>query len=299
MSGALAGNPHVAVVIPAWRAAATLPATIASARAQKGAQVEVIVVDDGSDDDSGSVAKAAGARVIRQDNAGPAAARNRGVASTDAPFIAFLDADDRFLPGKLAAQLAALSDCDAEAAFTDVVLVRDADTPEERGGACGSRRKGPGAVPERLDLDHLLLGNPLVCSSAVVKREAFEAAGGFDPDPVLVACEDYDLWLKLAARRPLLHLDGAWGEYRLRAGSLSDNRRFLKGVDRILDRWETPEDPERTRRIRSRRAGLRLDLAWDLARQGEGAEARRLLAEARGFGVGGLGIWRRWLRTWL
>src|SRR5689334_21096641 len=99
----------ISVVVPAYNAARTLPATAASIRAQTLQPLEVIVVDDGSADDTVAVAHALGLpglRVVSQANAGHAAARNTGVAEARGRYVAFVDADDLWLPDKLALHLA-------------------------------------------------------------------------------------------------------------------------------------------------------------------------------------------------
>ncbi|MFN7999123.1 MAG: glycosyltransferase family A protein [Bryobacteraceae bacterium] len=100
----------VSVVIPAWNRAAFLGEAIASALGQEGGTVEVIVVDDGSSDETAEVAERFGepVRVLRQAHAGIGAARNRGVAAARGEWLAFLDADDVWPPGKLRLQRAAL-----------------------------------------------------------------------------------------------------------------------------------------------------------------------------------------------
>jgi glycosyltransferase involved in cell wall biosynthesis len=104
-----AANPLVSVVVPVFDGAAFLGEALASVAAQTYAPVETIVVDDGSRDASAEIAaRAPRVRLLRQANAGVAAARNRGVREASGEVLAFLDQDDRFTPDKLARQLAAL-----------------------------------------------------------------------------------------------------------------------------------------------------------------------------------------------
>src|SRR5438874_1191114 len=100
--------PDVSVIIPAYNCAAYIGPAIASALSQRDVAVEVIVVDDGSTDETWHVLERFGdaIRTLRQANAGPAAARNRGARSAAGAWLAFLDADDEWLPEKLARQLA-------------------------------------------------------------------------------------------------------------------------------------------------------------------------------------------------
>ncbi len=280
----------VAVVIPAYQAEPWIAGTVASVRAQTHAAIDLVVVDDGSTDGTAHAAQAAGARVLRQPNAGPAAARNFGVAATHAPLLAFLDADDRWLPGKLSAQLPAFADPAVVACCCDAFLVRDG----ARAGRCNERR----VVPARLRYADLLAQNPVVASSAVVRRDAFTRAGGFDPAPELFAVEDYDLWLRLARLGPIAYVGEPLLEYRRHAGSLGDNRRFVRGLDRIAEKLTAADaDPAQLRQFARRRAQARVDLAYDELRAGDHAAARAWLREARTLGAGGVPYWKLWLRA--
>jgi GT2 family glycosyltransferase len=283
----------VAVVIPAHDSARWLGEAIASVRAQSVPVAELVVVDDGSRDDSADLAERAGARVVRQENAGPGAARNRGLAATRSPLVAFLDADDRFLPEKLARQLPALADPRVAACCSDAWLLRDG----ERVG-----RKNAGRdVPEALTFDLLLRGNPVVMSSVVARRDALLRAGGFDEDSVLIATEDYDLWLRLSREGRLVYQDEPLCDYRVHEHGLSDNERFLRGVDRIMQkvvaRWGSEPGVEAA--AARRRGGVRVDLAWDALQAGDRAQARAWLRAARSLGGGGAKGWKLWLRSLL
>ncbi len=104
------GAPLISIVIPAYNAAAFLAECLESIFAQDHRPLEVIVIDDGSTDRSLAIAKAwlPAVRAVHQANAGPAAARNRGIEMADGEYLAFNDADDRWTPGRLARQLAIL-----------------------------------------------------------------------------------------------------------------------------------------------------------------------------------------------
>ena len=286
----------VAVVIPAYNSARFLAETIASVREQTRPAAELLVVDDGSSDGSAELVEKLGVRCIRRENGGPGAARNTGVRATESPLIAFLDADDLFLPQKLERQVSHMQANDCVACGSDALLLcAGRDAPGEE------RKNGPGGVPSRLGFAELLRGNPLICSNMVVRRSAFEAVGGFDEDRDLIATEDYDLWLRLLAKGGIDYIDEPLSVYRRGPWSLSDNVLFAKGIDKIMAKvLRSHGDSDELRRLsESRRGRVRIDAAYDLSRMGRGPEARELLAEARRIGSSGWAAGKIWLRSWL
>lgn len=208
-------RPRIAVVIPAYNAAESIAEAIASALGQTHPADEIIVVDDGSSDDTVAVAVASGARVIRQANAGPAAARNTGIKATDAEWIALLDADDRWLPLRLALQLRDVADPTVGLIYTGI------NTP---------RWEAP-PPPPFLDFDLLWTQNRVCTSSVLLRRSAWEAVGGFREDRELSGAEDYNLWLRLAhAGWRLVGVPDRLVEYLPTESSLSmQTRRFALG----------------------------------------------------------------------
>ena len=156
-------NPLVTVVVPAHNAAAYLADALDALAAQDYSPVEVIVVDDGSTDETGDLACARGSvTVIHQVNAGPSAARNAGIAQATGEYITFCDADDVFRPAKVRVQSQYLADHDE----VGCVLVR-----HETFFADGTPR------PEWLTDDE-----GVQPQSAMVRRSVIDAVGGFDPD---------------------------------------------------------------------------------------------------------------------
>jgi glycosyltransferase involved in cell wall biosynthesis len=170
----------VSVIIPAYNAAATIAAAIESVLAQTRAPDEIIVVDDGSKDDTAAVVErfGPGVRLIRQANAGCGQARNTGARESRGTWLAFLDADDLWLPTKLERQI-------PETANPKVAVV-----------VCRVRNNVGWVLGRRLAFDDLWVRNDAIVSSSLVRRSAFEKAGGFWKER---ACEDYHLWLRLTA----------------------------------------------------------------------------------------------------
>ncbi len=281
----------IAVVIPAHNAGSLLPAALDSLRQQTLQPKEVVVVDDGSIDDTPAVAQRYGVKLLQQAQAGPAAARNRGIEATTSPLVAFLDADDWFAPTKLERQAARLNELDAQAICCDAWLVE--------GERVVRSKNEPRDVATVLTLENLLQGNSVICSTMLLRRQALDVVGLFDEHPDLIATEDYDLWLRLARREPIAYMPDPLAYYRVHAGSLTSNQRFMRGVDRIMARLEREyaEEPHFRRLLQRRRAQVRLDLAWELiCDEGRLEDARGLIREAQEHSFSWKGL-RMWLRS--
>ena len=216
----------VTVVIPAYNAADFLGVTLESLRGQTRPPERVIVVDDGSIDGTIGVANSMGVEVVSQQRGGPGAARNRALQMAETEFVAFCDADDWFVSDKLERDVLKLEELGAACLSSDAWVVR--------GDSIDGRKNEQRAVPNVLTEEYLLQGNPIICSTVTARREAVMAVGGFDEARELIATEDYDLWLRMAAREPIAYSNYPMSFYRVHSASLSGNERFMKGVDRIL-----------------------------------------------------------------
>lgn len=216
MTGAARGTPLVSVITPAWNASATLARTIASVQAQSLADWEMLIVDDGSADGTRRLAErhAAGDGRIRvaglAANAGAAAARNLGIGAARGRFIAFLDADDRWRPEKLARQLAAMEAAACPFAFSAYARFDAAGRP-----------LGTVAAPARIDHAGLLKGNVIGCLTAIYDTHAL----GKVEMPAVRRRQDYGLWLRLLKRTPYaLGLPEVLADYSVGRTSLSANK---------------------------------------------------------------------------
>jgi glycosyltransferase involved in cell wall biosynthesis len=191
--------PPVSVIIPTFNRRALVCEAVESVLAQHDPDFELIVVDDGSTDGTDVALAPFGHRLryVRQDNRGVSAARNAGVRSARGEWIAFLDSDDLWQPGKLTAQLAYIAAHPrTQMCQTGEVWIRNG----VRVNPCRHHRKPDG------DVFLPSLRRCLVSPSAVMlRRELFEAAAGFDES--LPACEDYDLWLRLTQTTPVALID--------------------------------------------------------------------------------------------
>ena len=227
MHGPPPGAGLVSVVIPIYNAERYLAASLASALAQTYPHVEILAVDDGSTDGSVERLRAHGDRVVllQQRNGGAAAARNRGVRHARGEWIAFLDADDCWAPTKLEQQLAR---CGHLAwSHTDSVFA----------GGVNDGRRDSALTPKHAGrvLPALVCGNFIGTSSVLIRRQAFLEGGGFDES--LRSIQDWDLWLRVAARHAIGYLDEPLVEYRVHAASTSRNtRRTLPCHMQVIDR---------------------------------------------------------------
>ncbi|MDM0043230.1 glycosyltransferase [Variovorax dokdonensis] len=209
--------PEFSIIIPCYNQARFLPTALESALAQRAdVDVEIIAVDDGSPDDSAEIAsRYEGVTVIRQANAGLCGARNTGIAHASGTYLLFLDSDDALRPGMLAAAARAFEQdpsADVVHGLADVVDEEGKAVVGEFGGADLS-----------VDPFHRLLrsniGPP---NTFVVRRETLQRVGVFDVS--LRSCEDWDLWLRMAAAGARFRFASEMRSvYRVVAGSMSKN----------------------------------------------------------------------------
>lgn len=224
-------RPDVSVLVPVYNAAGTVAAALESVLAQSPPPHQVLVSDDGSQDDLDPVLAPyrRWITVLRGDNRGPGTARNRAAALATGQLLAMCDADDVWLPGRLdALATAAQLRPDLAVLTTDAWLVRPGTGSTERYYATR-------AFPIHAQR-HAVLGSNFVLGAGAVRRDAFRGVGGYHP--AARHAEDWDLFLQLilrGARAGLVTVP--LYEYRRRPDSLTSQRVDLAvGVLRALDR---------------------------------------------------------------
>jgi glycosyltransferase involved in cell wall biosynthesis len=244
----------VDVVIPVRNGARFLKSCLDSVMAQTRAPRAVIVVDDGSTDGTAAIASSCMERwpalqLVRRDKRGLPHARNTGIASCQAPFVAFLDSDDVWEPGKLERQMQLFSTAPSRVGLVYCSYYHIDET--------GQRLEGQRVEPQRRrDLLHDLLveGNIVSGSGSAViaRRELLERTGGFDEK--LTFGEDWDLWLRLAEITDFDFVPDALVGIRLHDQSMQQSEvsrkeaKFLLQILLILDRWyKTPTFPSELR----------------------------------------------------
>ena len=189
----------VSVIIPTYNRKHTLSRAIESIISQTIKPLEIIIVDDGSNDGTREWIKQEYPFIqyLNQNNSGVSASRNRGIFSANGNWIAFLDSDDEWIPEKLERQLSILrSDKEAVFCHTNEIWIRNGT----RVNQMKKHEKYGGYIFEKcLDMCRI---SP---SSSIIKKEVFDHIGYFDES--LIVCEDYDLWLRIAAHYKVLFLD--------------------------------------------------------------------------------------------
>ena len=262
-------GPPISVVMPAYNAAATIARALDSIAAQSRPPAEVIVVDDASRDATAAIAEAhpLRPRIIRHPaNRGGAAALQSGLEAAANDWVAFLDADDEWLPGKLAAQAAMLvGQPDALVVATGFVFV------DREGRETWDYGTVPFAHAGRDFWRNLLLDSAILQSSAMVQRRVTLATGGVDAS--MRTGYDQQLFVRLAALGPVAYVHQRLVRYHDSPGSLtkvprpSDILPVLAMHERHLARFAERLTPAQRREARRRRyaeaaSGLVAARAW-------------------------------------
>lgn len=230
-------STKISVIIPTYNRQEFLARAIDSVLGQSYRDFELVVVDDGSTDDTARRLAGYGAQVrfVYQQNRGPAAARNTGIRAAEGALIAFLDSDDRFAPEKLAMQQAAM-------AAQPEYLISHTDEIWYRQGELLHQKKKH-FRPHGFIFGECLKLCVVGMSTVMVRREFFDKIGYFDEE--LPCCEDYDIWLRASVSLPFLKVDQS---LTLKSGGRPDqvSVRFRAGMDKfrirsiakVLDRQE-------------------------------------------------------------
>jgi glycosyltransferase involved in cell wall biosynthesis len=258
----------VSVVTAAYNMGGYIAETLGSVLGQDYPQVESIVVDDGSTDDTASVLQGYAdnrrVTVVRQSNAGQTVAKNRGIHEARGEFIAFCDADDTWRRDKLSCQLPRFADPAVAVVYSDIECV-----------------DGQGQALPYYDIPHyegrvtapLLIDNFVPFPTVVVRAAVLRAAGGFDES--LTMSIDYDLWLRISVNHLFAFVPERLANYRVWEGQMSKKTgERLDNFMRLLDRFLSDNPQAATRREIDRAyAHVYVTRGYWHAREGRRAEA--------------------------
>ena len=278
----------VSIVVPTYERAHTLRASLESLLAQQGVDFEVVVVDDGSTDDTAAVLRTvcdARLRVLRRPHGGVAAARNAGIAASETPFVAFHDSDDLALPGRLAVPAEFL----ASHPDIDLVIQNGRMLPPEGEPA------GPEEPWIRPEVAVTLAARPIGVAEVfrwnlgqlqgmTFRRRALETVGPLDGSFTIL--DDLDLVLRVTTSHRAIFLDVPAFTYRRHAGGIARNRAVVREESIRLAEKLVSEHPDVLDLLgrgafRKRQARRWARLASERARDGDAASARAALGRAR------------------
>jgi glycosyltransferase involved in cell wall biosynthesis len=225
-------SPDIAVVVPTYNRGRVLVTAIRSILAQTLSSFEVVIVDDGSRDDTAATVKSLADPRIRywaQDNRGEAAARNRGVELSTSDVVVFLDSDDQALPEWLSTLVEAFASRRADIAFCGARHVRDA----------GARPQVSVQMPRPLGPAFANINGLFLAGTYAMRRKLFEELGGFDPECYFGEHTDFALRVAALSEQRALKVDTAMAACvqinHHKSGHLSqDPQKRLEGTERLI-----------------------------------------------------------------
>jgi len=279
-------SPTVSVIIPVYNGAAYVRASVMSALAQSYSNVQVVIVNDGSSDDSAGVIAdlLRDPRVVyvEQRNQGVAAARNTGIRASIGELIAFLDQDDLWVPEKLEWQVNRLT------GTPDIALVHGNVRFIDAHGQPLHEREDRWDADARLASGHcfpvLFDKNRLAILTVCMRRSCFDEVGPFRED--IPGVDDYEYWLRLSRRHAFAHLDRPLAFYRLHGSNesvvnwLPQHVKTLQAIDGVFDHDPNAQAELGRRRVARRVHELSSLVGLDYARRNLHAEARPYLLRA-------------------
>ena len=271
----------VSIVMPAYNAGKYIADSIRSVIAQTCPDWELLVVDDGSSDDTGGIVKEFVARDPRikyffQENGRLGKARNTGLKNASGELIAFLDSDDLWLEAKLARQIQAMSENDADVVFSDAYVFNDPDTTDEtrRFGSFNGRFSGANM------LDLLIRQNRIPVLTVLLRRAALDRVGAFEEGKPYHGLEDYDLWLRLAKAGFVFYgMTDALARYRKHSSAMTATPSNLFHPMLLIVQRHINESGLSEREKQQRITGLYRELIAALIDEGKIAEAKQFVEE--------------------
>ena len=288
-------KPLVSVVIPAYNSAAFITETVDSVLQQTYPNLEVLVIDDGSTDNTREVLKPYEEKIeyYRKDNGGPASARNFGIRKASGVYVAFLDADDLWKEEKIDRQVKRFDEMPGTGlVHTGSVQLKDGKIIERASRHC----------PNGNVFKELFSQNFIGTSTVLVRKECFQSLGLFDTREGFMAVEDYDMWLRIARKYRIEYIAEGLVYYRVHAEGISRNidRSYLnekRVIEEAISRW--PQIKEEAVSIRKRMAVLYENYGTELLEYLNLPEARQKLMESLKYFPLKPDVWIKVIKTWL
>jgi glycosyltransferase involved in cell wall biosynthesis len=297
---------EISVIIPSYNSATFVADAIDSVLKQTVPPLEVIVVDDGSTDDTGEVLGRFDRHIRRirfAENRGVSVARNRGIALARGNLIAFLDADDVWFPGKLERQLACLADHPEAGLVHSDVIHWDMSTGQEYFRECG-RHEFAGSCYHQF-----LMQNRVLPSTMIVRRECLARVGGFDEAIRRPTAQDYELCFRIAKHYEFAFVDEPLILYRHHESNATRQDLAMREDELFVVRKAIRLDPDMVRilgskTVKDRLFALLFDIGYSYHSSYRCAKARRYFREALCIRPGNAYAWLLFLvnhlpSTWL
>ena len=229
----------VSIIVPSYNSAQYLPEALESALCQTYQDYEIIVIDDGSTDQTKDIVQGFAAdhpekiRYIYQENKGLAVARNTAIKHARGKFLALLDSDDKWLPERLEYTVKAIESDDAVGlAYCDITYVDEAGTP--LGSPERDSRYLSGNIFEYIFLRKVHIVSP----SVIFRKSCCDQVGGFDENLARLGCEDRDLWLRISQQYKAVYVDKVLALYRVRKTSMSRKReKMMRARLYVIDKY--------------------------------------------------------------
>lgn len=291
-------TPTVSVVIAAYNASRWIGETLESVLAQDYTDCEIILVDDGSTDDTAQIVARYGERVryIHKSNGGQPSARNVGIRAAQGEYVAFLDADDLWTKEKLRLQVDLLHETGRAWTYSDA-FVFDSESGDLLHRAGQLQRLYEGDI-----LEPLFLGNFILSPTPVVRRSVFEQVGYFDEDEAVHIGEDWYMWLRIAACYPVGLVSKPLAHYRVHTQSMTgggDPLPRLTGYLTVIERMVARE-PVKLNKLRTRAiANVHVAVGRIMIRHGDLAQARKMFIKALQYYPNAPDVYLFWVSTLL
>lgn len=293
-------TPAVSIVIAAYNAERWIEETLERVLAQTYQDFEIVVADDDSTDRTADIVEqySSPVRLVRrEENGGSAAARNTGIRAARGRYVAFLDADDLWLPEKLQRQMQILeAHPEVDWCYTDALII-DAESGEARfrAGRANVLREGNVLRP-------LLMANFIPFSSILARTEALEAIGGFNESPLHRISEDWDFCLRMAGHAPVRCVRAPLvrkRQHRRQKTETMDLTRALRSWQAIIDR-AVRTHPDQLADLHDRStARICFRIGRKMLDREARPEARRVLAQGLRCAPLSLNLWTYWTATFL
>lgn len=281
-------KPEVSVIIPVYNCERYIAEAVESVLAQSYRDYEIIVVDDGSTDGTRRALEPymGAIRYIYQENRGEPAARNAGIRNAAGEFIAFLDADDLWLPDKLELQIGYFdSHRDYGLVYTDDKTFDDNGIIEESVKLCRNLEQPSGWI-----FGQLFMENLFQTSSVILRKECIDKVGLFD-ETLLIGC-DYHMWLRIARHFKVGYLDKPLSMYRQHTNMATRtvSRNLRNGepwgvlvLKKILELYPETVSELGKAVVNRRLSELYFSLAYSCLDEGNASKARKLIGRALGY----------------